>query len=716
MTASAKLSGNSLPEKELPSFLNNIGKKPQKEIIFSFILVVFVSLAIFASLVLPISLRPAPSILEIGDVAFQDISAPRNFSFESKILTEEARTAAEKSVTPIYLPADPSISRKQVEKLRKILTYINSIRKDEYASSDQKLKDLILISDLQITEELADNIIRLEDSTWEAVQAESLFLLEQVMKSSIRDEQVASTKRNLFPQIGFEFDNAETEIIGHLVSGLVVANSLFSNENTSAAIEEIRTQVAPATRQFRAGEIIVTSGKVIDALAYEALQEFGFTEKKNRLIDYLSAGLLVVAVMSFNLLYIRRIRRSTGKTVENLPAIVILFLGFLFLARFIIPNHTILPYLFPIAAFSLTISSLISFQTGLIASLSLSLLVAFNEPGLFDLSVYYFLPSAIAIFILGRGRRITVFFVAGFAIAVSGSMIIIAYRLLNSFLDAAGASTLIGASFVNGFGSVSITLILQYFLAQILGKTTALQLMDLSRPDHPLLQELLINAPGTYQHSLQVANLAEQAAKEINADPLLTRVGALYHDIGKSQNPTFFIENQPQNQIDTHENLDPVIASATIIQHVDDGMKLGRKYHLPPQILAFINEHHGTSITRYQFDQALEKTGDPSKLNKELFRYRGTPPQSRETALLMLADGCEARIKAELPKEQDEIEKIVNENIKIALNQGQLDYCGLTLNDLRLTGKSFTRTLKNTYHHRVIYPKIDDLEGSTGTE
>jgi putative nucleotidyltransferase with HDIG domain len=676
----------------------------------AFFSALLVGLAIFGALVLPISLRPKPSILNVGDVAFQDIRAPRNFSFESDVLTDQARNEAETAVPPVYLPADPSISRKQIEKLRNILGFIHSVRQDQFASSTQKINDLTAISDVQLTQEIAKNMLSQEDNRWEALQTESIFLLEEVMKASIRDDQVASVRRNLYPQIGFEFDSTETEIIGTLVSQLISANSLFSNESTAMVIDEVRAKVAPVLRQFRAGEIIVSSGAVIAPLDYEALQEFGFTEQRNRFTDYLSAALVVIVVMTFNLLYLRRIRRSTGQSVYHLPTIIALFLVFLYIARFIIPNHTILPYLFPVAAFSLTVSSLISHQTGLIASLSLSLLVAFNEPSFLDLSLYYFLPSAIAIFVLGRGRRITIFFLAGFAIAVSGSMVIIAYRLLTSFLDLAGASTLIGASFVNGLGSVSITVILQYVLAQMLGKTTALQLMDLSRPDHPLLQELLLKAPGTYQHSLQVANLAEQAAKEINADPLLTRVGALYHDIGKVENPTFFIENQPPAQIDTHDNLDPVIASSTIIQHVKDGLSLGRKYHLPPQILAFINEHHGTSITRYQYDKALEKTDKPDQINRELFRYPGVSPQSRETALLMLADGCEARVKAEIPLEPDDIERIVNENIKFALNQGQLDHTELTLNDLRIVARSFTRTLQNTYHHRVIYPKMETPE------
>jgi len=190
----------------------------------------------------------------------------------------------------------------------------------------------------------------------------------------------------------------------------------------------------------------------------------------------------------------------------------------------------------------------------------------------------------------------------------------------------------------------------------------------------------------------------------------------LYHDVGKIENPSFFIENQPPNQINTHDDLDPVITSETIKKHVEDGLNLGHKYHLPPQILAFINEHHGTSITWYQYDKALENTDDASQIDKELFRYRGTPPQSRETAILLLADGCEARVRAEAPVEPQDIARIVKENIQQALSQGQLDYTDLTLNDLRVIANSFTRTLQNTYHHRVAYPRIDGAEMESTSE
>jgi len=690
--------------------INKLGRFFGKSKFTIILSVLLIAIAIFLALILPVSLRSEPSLLKIGDVAFQDIRAPRSFNYVSEILTETTRKEAEKSVSPIYLPADPVISRTQIEKLKNIVGFINSIRSDTFASEDQKSKDLSSLSEITFSNNTTKALLELTDESWDIVRSESLFLLEDVMKSSIREDQVVSIRRNLPPRIGFEVNDLEAGIINELVSPLIRANSVFSNENTARAIEEARSMVDPITKQYISGEIIVNSGKVIDPLTWEALQELGFTEPKNRITDYISACLLVITVMGFNILFIQRVKRSFGKVIEGLPVIVITFLIFLFSARFIIPNHAILPYLFPIAAFGVTIASLYNYEAGLIFSISLSLLAAFNQVYRIDLAVYYFIPSAVAIFILGRGRRITIFFLAGLGIAISGSLLVISYRMQNSFLDASGASTLIGAAFVNGFGAISLALIFQYVLAQLLGKTTALQLMDLSRPDHPLLQELLLNAPGTYQHSLQVANLAEQAAKEINADALLTRIGALYHDIGKSQNPNFFIENQLPSQIDTHENIDPLIASATIIQHVEDGIMLGRKYHLPPQILAFINEHHGSSITRYQYEQALEKSSDSATVNKELFKYPGKKPNSKETALLMLADGCEARVKAESPKNPEDIEKIISENIKAALNQGQLDQCNLTLNDLRVISKSFTRTLQNTYHHRIIYPKLDISE------
>jgi putative nucleotidyltransferase with HDIG domain len=216
------------------------------------------------------------------------------------------------------------------------------------------------------------------------------------------------------------------------------------------------------------------------------------------------------------------------------------------------------------------------------------------------------------------------------------------------------------------------------------------------------------HAPGTYQHSLQVANLAEQAAEAIGANSLLTRVGALYHDVGKTFNPQFFIENQAPGQLDTHEDLDPVESAALIIHHVPYGLELAREHRLPRRIQDFIAEHHGTTITRYQWTQAVKAVGgDASKLDRSLFQYPGPRPRSRETALVMLADGCEARVRAQRPADEDALREMIRDTVEKRVADGQLDHTDLTLRDLATIIQIYTATLRGIYHPRVEYPSLD---------
>ncbi|MHB1448057.1 MAG: HDIG domain-containing metalloprotein, partial [Bellilinea sp.] len=218
---------------------------------------------------------------------------------------------------------------------------------------------------------------------------------------------------------------------------------------------------------------------------------------------------------------------------------------------------------------------------------------------------------------------------------------------------------------------------------------------------------MLRNMPGSYQHSLQVANLAEQAAEAIGADPLMTRAGAIFHDAGKGMNPSFFIENQVAGKLDAHDELNPAEAAATIIQHIHDGVSLCKKHRLPPRIQDFIREHHGTLITRYQYSKAVEAAGgDPAAVDLEKFRYPGPSPRTRETALLMLADGMEARSRSEFPKNEDELRSIARKVIAYCQDEDQLSQTNLTLRDLNTIAESFVKTLLTTYHPRIRYPEL----------
>ena len=309
--------------------------------------------------------------------------------------------------------------------------------------------------------------------------------------------------------------------------------------------------------------------------------------------------------------------------------------------------------------------------------------------------------------VIGRAERLSTFFWAGFSAAIGAIAIIIVFRIPDPGTDLFGKVSLLAAAGVSGLLSTSLGFGLLLVIGNILGITTSLQLIELGRPDHPLQQMILRNAPGTYQHSLQVANLAEQAARTVNANALLTRVGALYHDAGKSLRPQYYIENQVPGQ-NVHEQLDPTTSAGVIIEHVRAGLELAQKYRLPKNIQAFIAEHHGTLETSYQYQMALDAAnGDPSKVERSDFQYPGPKPQSKETALLMLADGTEAKARAEAPKNKKEIDKIVRWVIEDRLERRQLDHVDLTLKDLDTIRRSFVTTLKGIYHARIPYPVIE---------
>lgn len=664
----------------------------------------------FFALVLPIAQRSSTYALSPGDVATQDILAPNSLSFTSQILTDQARLEAEQTVGAIYLPADSAISRRQIERLRSALTFVSVTRYDTFATSEQKFSDLSNLNDLQLRKEEVDLVLFLNDTRWEVIQKEALSVLEQVMRETIRDDQLRDAQRRVPALISFSLPDDEAGIVTKLVTPFVIPNSLFSQEQTKTAKDEASRAVEPVNKTYVAGEIIVRRGQIITPLTWEALQQFGLIRPQNNLNEYLSAIMMSLLLGTFTALYFERKRSLINDNLKGLFLISLNFILFLLAGRLIIPNHTIIPYLFPLQAFGLTIACLFSLELGFFLSIVLSILTAYGLPNSLDLTVYYLISSLVGILVMGRATRFSSFFWGGIATGLAGGVSILTYRMLSLTTDFIGIATLVGTALLAGIASASLAILFQFLYAQLLGVTTALQLMEISRPDHPLLQFILQNAPGSYQHSLQVSILAEQAADKINADSLLVRVGCLYHDAGKANNPSFFIENQVE-KINPHDDLDPGISAQTIIQHVADSVALARKYHIPPRIQDFMREHHGTMLTRYQYARAIQDANnDKSLVDESLYRYPGPIPGSRETALLMLADGTQARTRAELPDSEEEMRNIVRKTIEFCQKEGQLDNTRLTLKDLSIITESFVQTLKNTYHPRIRYPEIPTQE------
>jgi cyclic-di-AMP phosphodiesterase PgpH len=683
--------------------------QPARRAIFYSALFIIMGGVAFLALLLPYSVLFQDAPLRDGDVADQDYRAPQALTYESEILTQIQRERVAVEVRPVYSAADPGVARRQLERLRAALSFITAVRADLSATPEQKLTDLAALEDIHLDHETAQSILATSNSRWEAISREAIVVLEQVMRTTIREDRLEEARTNVLTLISLSLSEDQAEIVAELVSAFIAPNSIYNAALTEAAREQAVAAVQPVSRSFAAGETIVPRGAIISATDMEALLQFGLTQPEIRWQDLTSAAALILLILIFMGVYLRRNAKLAGD-LRAITMMAALYLIFLVIARLFVPGHTVFPYLLPISAYALVVSSLIGAKPALVTVLPLAILSTYGIPYALELTIFYVISSLFGVLILGRGRRITSFFWTGLAVALSGAAVILVYRLPQPDTDMTGLLTLTGAAFINGAATAGLTLLLQFFLAQLLGMTTALQLMELSRPDHPLLQLLLRTAPGTYQHSLQVANLAEQAAERIGADALLTRVGALYHDAGKTMDPIFFIENQVPGNPNPHDELDPTTSASIIVQHVPKGLELARKYRLPRRIHDFISEHHGDMITRYQYTKALEAAGrDESRLNLEDFQYPGPAPQSKETALLMLADGCEARVRAEHPKNEQELRALIKDVIDLHLKIGSLRYTDLTLFDLETVIDSFTTTLRGIYHPRIKYPKLDAL-------
>jgi len=663
------------------------------------------SVLVYGAIIQPWSLRQISLQLSVGDVASQDLRSPRSIQYSSEVLTEAARTTAERAIAPIYNPPDTTIARAQNEALTSILGFINTIRINQVTTFDQKKTEIAAIRGLTLQPASLDFLLALTDSRWELVQAEAFKLLEQAMQNPVRTEDLAAVRQNLSSQVSLTLSENEAALAVEIVAPLVVANSFYSPELTDAARQAAREAVEPVTQSYIAGQTVVSRGQVITAVDLEALTSLGMVTPNNPAYNYLGAAAMVVLSAIFAGLYFFRRKPIAISDLRSQILLAILFAIFLIGARVSNPNRTIVPYLFPIPAFALLVSALFGMERGLVFGLLMSLLASYGMPDSLGLLPYYTVSSLIGVLALGQARRVGQFMYAAIAIAFAGAAIVAAYRLPFTDTDWVGLTTLMGAAVFTGIASTSIALPMQYLLAQFLGLTTALQLLEISRPDSPLLNYFLQRAPGTYQHSLQVANLAERAGERIQADTLLLRVGALFHDVGKAANPLFFIENQPPNQIDSHDDLVPEITAEAIIRHVEDGLKLARKFRLPRRLYDFISEHHGTLVTRYQYNLALQSAkGDASKVDESKFRYPGPSPRSKETAVLMLADGVEARARAERPRNDDDVRNIVRNVIDRCQKDGQLDDTPLSQRDLASISGSFVDTLRVTYHPRLEYP------------
>jgi putative nucleotidyltransferase with HDIG domain len=660
-----------------------------------------------SSLVLTIRVAPSDRIaLQPDDVSPLDVRAPRDHYYVSELLTEEARQSASAMVADVYDQPQTAIRQQQVARAREVLDFIASVRADSYASVDDQVDWILAIPDMTLTTQDAANLLNLSDESWLRVAAEVPLVVNRAMRDEIRDHQLSAARRQVDTLIGLQvrLTDAEVEAASALSKGLLQANTFYNAEKTDAARKAAREGVEPMAISFAEGETIVRAGDIVDALDVEALEQMDLYQAA---WDWWEAAGAILFVLILSLLiwvYLFLFVPQYWKARRWPPLLTLLLIAYVFLAKLMLPLHAVLPYYFPIAALSMILASLFDLHTATLITICLSLIAGYLTGGSPEIMTYTAAGALIGAYTLGRGERIGSFVRAGALVALTNILVLAAFRLPEHSLDLVGTLELAGSAIANGVLATSLTLLGFFLLGALFGVTTSLQLIELSRPTHPLLRELILRAPGTYHHTILISNMAERAATNIGADPFLARVGSFYHDIGKTVRPHFFIENQA-GENNPFDQLDPYTSTKIVMSHVRDGLDLAEKHRLPERVRAFIPEHHGTLKVGFFYQKAVEQAGEDAEVREADFRYPGPKPQSRETAIVMLADGCEAAVRAKRPESEEKLEAIVRGIINQRLTEGQMSECEVTLRDLDGIAKAFVDVLRGLRHPRIDYPE-----------
>lgn len=642
--------------------------------------------------------------LQVGTVATEDIHAPETRTYVSQVLTDQRRADASAAVRPVYNPPDLSVVRTQTRLAGQILDFIDNVRHDNFATVEQQANDLRKITALTLDDDIIQQILALEDEIWQDFRNEVVRLLEQVMQESLRDVDLQATRDRLAVQTSLRFDEVQVAAIVAIVEDLVRPNTSENIEATERARQEAIANVPDEPRNFQRGQIVIRAGAQIGALEYEALERLGLLQPPDRRWQEIGRSLIMVVIVATMMgLYLGRFNPSLLYSEPRmLVLLAVIFLLLLAGIRFASGNEI---YLFPASILALLYVAIISSHVALMGVVGLALLAGVMVDNSLEVATVIITSGTVAALTLRRPERLNSYFVTGLLVALIEMTVAAVFHLvMPDGVSTVELPVLMLYGVLNGILTAATSVVGLYLIGLVFNLPTALKLIELSQPNQPLLQRLLREAPGTYQHSLQVANLSEQAANAIGANAVIAHVAALYHDIGKVLNPAFFTENQ-RDTGNPHDTLnDPYRSADIIISHVTEGDAMARQYRLPKRLRDFIKEHHGTTQVYVFYRQAVAIMGDnESAVDIKDFTYPGPRPQSRETAILMLADSCEATIRSMQPGSKQEIEEAVERVIDNKRREGQLDDSGLTLNDLSIIKRIFVDMLKATFHPRINY-------------
>ena len=686
--------------------------------------------AIFAADIFPQRVQAT-----LDTVARADILAPRADSYVSDIKTAAARKEAADRVDPQYdystEKAIPIANRQLQAFDERVAPIDQAFNKATSEAERANLLANVLPAGLPgaLTDADRKTLVSLTSDRWTALRTEASRVLETTETLQLRDDAVLQAQAGVSLKLvgSPTLDEAEGKLAAALITPLIEPNSSYSKSLTDEARAVAAAQVAPVIETYAQGEKIVGTNERITDVKLEAIQFFGLTDARP---DFARLGgwfFLAIMIVGLLLAWLWRFRRDLWHRNNAMLLISLIVVGVAFVLK-ATAGRPGLPFIVPTAVAGMLLAILLDAGVATTVVIVLAVMAGALNGNSLELAAYVLFGGLAGTLAIRRGDRLQVFVQAGLAVAIANVLVVSTFALLGAH-DFRWLLELVGASFASAAGSAVAAVGSFAVLGSLFGILTVFQLLELANPSQPLLRRLLVETPGTYHHSLMVGNLAERAAEAIGADPLLTRVSAYYHDIGKLANPLAFIENQAGGE-NVHDELDPEVSAQILKQHVADGIDIAYKSKLPKTLIAMIPQHHGTAIMSYFYARAKRAAAEPygglatkegaaaaDAVDERRFRHVGPKPQSREAALIMLADGVEASVRSLESRDEPAIRAMVARIIEERLSDGQFDECDLTLRDIERIREAFVGQLLGMYHQRIAYPqnKVVELESRRGT-
>ena len=645
------------------------------------------------------------NIIENG-ISKRDIIAQKTLTVEDVKRTEQHRKEVAQKVEPVMAPAEDDFIKTNLQTLQSSVMQIRK-KNVELAIKKEELGILFDLSDNSKRDFIINFLLKADDNILHEVFDKSNLTLTNILHEGIteRDYEKDNIDQIILNNMVSNVSKRQVSVIKAMLEQVIVPNLVVDEFATEIARKNAQNSVKPYEVVFQKGDKILFEGEPVTRLKRDALRQAGYNVYQ---LNWQGLAAIYIIVFIGTSLFLSYMKFFEKDFMQPRYLSIAAFLSLLIAIIAVLIPTGFSPYVIPIPAFLILMSIFTKPRIAFVAAVILLSVMSIGYQYNIQYLVAFLLLSilsAIAVSQIRYAERVDVI-KTGFYIGIAGLIIVLSiYILEKCLIEVDNVLLLKNCIFIllNGIFSAIIASGLMPLFESAFKIITPYGLAELGDHNQKLLKRLQMDAPGTYHHSLMVSNLCEAAAEAIDADPILARVGALYHDIGKLKRPLFFVENQSYFLIENpHNKFTPRISKMIITAHPKDGLEIAKEYHLPQVVQNFIIQHHGEGLASYFYNQAVKEEG-VENVKEEQFRYPGPKPNTKETAILMIADAVESAVRSLKNPTPEEIEGMINKIIVERLNDGQLSDSPLTLKDIKTIASTFSRILRGMQHNRIKY-------------